>query len=131
MRTGSEPVTARSPLRMRFWLSLWGLIWTAAGTTAFAIAGRPGWALACGLLLLIVATDLIVVLRRIRQGPVFQPGRNDPPFPPGHGPSPVLEQDRERVRDLERHRLRRPDRRWYRHRDHRRDDGPHGATHEE
>lgn len=27
MRTGNEPVTARSPLRLRLWLSLWGLIW--------------------------------------------------------------------------------------------------------
>ncbi|WP_256966746.1 DUF6343 family protein, partial [Streptomyces caniscabiei] len=32
MRTGSEPTTARSPLRMRLWLSVWGLIWAIAGT---------------------------------------------------------------------------------------------------
>ncbi|MEV7865973.1 DUF6343 family protein [Streptomyces sp. NPDC088124] len=106
-RTGSEPVTARSALRMRFWLSLWGLVWTGLGTAAFAMAGRPGWAAACGVLVLIVAIDLAVVLRRIRQGPRFQPGRDVPPYPPGHGPNPVLPQDRERIRDLERHRMRR------------------------
>lgn len=125
MRTGSEPVTARSPLRMRWWLSLWGLVWTAVGTTGFAVAGRPGWALACGLLLLVVVTDLIVVRRRIRQGPAFQPGRDVPPYPPGHGPIRILAQDRERARDLERHRLGGR----HRHRDRGRDGGPHGAAH--
>ena len=106
MRTGSEPVTARSALRMRFWLSLWGLVWTALGTAAFAVAGRPGWAAACGVLVLIVATDLAVVLVRIRQGERFQPGRDVPPYPPEHAPYPTLTQDRERIRDLERHRNR-------------------------
>lgn len=96
MRTGSEPVTARSPLRMRFWLSVWGLIWTAFGTTAFALAGRFGWALACGVLLLIVATDLVLVLRHLRQGSRYQPGRDVPPYEPGrHGSDP----DRERSLD--------------------------------
>ncbi|MFJ2114134.1 DUF6343 family protein [Streptomyces sp. NPDC087850] len=104
MRTGNEPLTARSPLRMRFWLSLSGLFWAAGGTAVFALAGHPGWALACGLLLLVVLADLIVVRRRIRQGPRFQPGRDVPPYPPGHGPNVLLEQDRERKRDLARQR---------------------------
>lgn len=42
MRTGNEPLTARSPLRMRWWLSVWGLIWTAFGTIAFAFMRPPG-----------------------------------------------------------------------------------------
>ncbi|HEU4752402.1 MAG TPA: DUF6343 family protein, partial [Armatimonadota bacterium] len=69
MRTGSEPVTARSPLRMRFWLSVWGVVWTVAGTAAFALTGYPGWALACGILFLVVVADLLFVVRHIRQGP--------------------------------------------------------------
>ncbi|MDI3387328.1 DUF6343 family protein [Streptomyces sp. B-S-A8] len=85
MRTGSEPVTARSPLRMRFWLSLWGLIWATAGTIAFALAGRPGWAAACGVLWLIVTVDMTMVLRHIHQGPHYQPGRDVPPYEPDHG----------------------------------------------
>ncbi|MEU0396149.1 DUF6343 family protein [Streptomyces sp. NPDC006208] len=85
MRTGNEPITARSPLRLRFWLSLWGLIWAAGGTTAFALAGRPGWAAACGVLLVIVTVDLALVLRHIHQGPHYQPGRNIPPYEPDHG----------------------------------------------
>ncbi|MFD3918456.1 DUF6343 family protein [Streptomyces sp. NPDC058595] len=65
---------------MRWWLSVWGLIWTGFGTAAFAIAGRPGWAIACGVLLLIVATDFLVVVHRKRQGSRFQPGRDVPPY---------------------------------------------------
>ncbi len=96
MRTGNEPVTARSPLRMRFWLSVWGLIWTAFGTAAFAITAHFGWALACGVLMLIVATDLVLVVRHRRQGSRYQPGRDVPPYEPGtHGSDP----DRERSLD--------------------------------
>ena len=36
MRTGSEPATARSALRARFWLSVWGLVWAVFGTAAQA-----------------------------------------------------------------------------------------------
>ncbi|MFF3015126.1 DUF6343 family protein [Streptomyces sp. NPDC057939] len=82
MRSGNEPVTARSPLRLRFWLSLWGLIWAAAGTVAFALAARPGWAAACGVVALLAAVDLVVVTRHIRQGPHYQPGRDVPPYEP-------------------------------------------------
>ncbi|MEU1849059.1 DUF6343 family protein [Streptomyces sp. NPDC019990] len=82
MRTGSEPRTARSALRARLWLSVWGLVWALFGTAAFAIAGRAGWAVTCGVLLVVVTIDLAVVLRRIRQGPHFQPGRDIPPYGP-------------------------------------------------
>ncbi|GGY91750.1 hypothetical protein CP967_26160 [Streptomyces nitrosporeus] len=89
MRTGSEPSTARSPLRMRLWLSLWGVAWATFGLVAFWVAGRPGWAAACGVLLLLVAVDLLVVIRRIRQGPRYQPGRDVPPYdPPQDRPGP-------------------------------------------
>ncbi|MFF0447832.1 DUF6343 family protein [Streptomyces sp. NPDC004609] len=84
MRTGSEPITARSPLRMRFWLSVWGLIWTGAGTAIFAITSHPGWAVLCGVLLLIVIVDMIQIVRHIRQGPHYQPGREIPPYEPVH-----------------------------------------------
>ncbi|MFJ6250840.1 MULTISPECIES: DUF6343 family protein [unclassified Streptomyces] len=83
MRTGDEPVTARSPLRMRFWLSVWGLLWAAFGTIAFALVGRPGWAAACGVLFLVVLVDMVLVVRRMRQGPHWQPGRDVPPYGPG------------------------------------------------
>jgi Family of unknown function (DUF6343) len=82
MRTGSEPVTARSALRMRFWLSVWGLIWTAAGAAAFALADAPVFAGICAALALIALVDLVVIVRRMRQGPHFQPGPDIPPYEP-------------------------------------------------
>ncbi len=85
MRTGNEPVTARSPLRLRLWLSLWGLLWAAGGAVVFSLAGRPGWAAACGALALLAAVDLAVVIRHIRQGPHYQPGRDVPPYEPPPG----------------------------------------------
>ncbi|POX53340.1 hypothetical protein C3489_16055 [Streptomyces sp. Ru71] len=85
MRTGSEPTTARSALRMRFWLSVWGLIWAIAGTAGFALAGRPGWAAAFGVLWVVITVDMAVILRHMRQGPHFQPGPDIPPYrPPEH-----------------------------------------------
>ncbi|MCB5183137.1 DUF6343 family protein [Streptomyces antimicrobicus] len=85
MRSGNEPVTARSPLRLRVWLGVWGLLWAVGGTVAFALAGRPGWAAACGVLTLLVAADVVMVVRHIRQGPHWQPGPDVPPYePPDH-----------------------------------------------
>lgn len=84
MRTGSEPSTARSPLRMRLWLSVWAMVWGAFGLTAFVLTGQAGWATACGVLLLVVIADFCVVVRHIRQGPHFQPGPEIPPYEPVH-----------------------------------------------
>ncbi|MFE9727218.1 DUF6343 family protein [Streptomyces sp. NPDC005794] len=85
MRTGNEPSTARSPLRMRLWLSLWGMVWALFGLVAFVATGRAGWAAACGVLLVITVTDLCVVVHRLRQGPHYQPGRDIPPYEPDRG----------------------------------------------
>ncbi|MBC2905826.1 DUF6343 family protein [Streptomyces cupreus] len=82
MRTGSEPTTARSALRTRFWLSVWGLVWAVFGTAAFALAGRTGWAVACGVLALVAALDMFFIVRHIRQGPHYQPGPDVPPYNP-------------------------------------------------
>lgn len=81
-RTGDEPAHARSPLRMRFWLALWGLLWMIAGTIGFAAIGYPGWAAACAALGAATAIDLMLVIRHIRQGPHYQPGREIPPYHP-------------------------------------------------
>ncbi|MCX5523408.1 DUF6343 family protein [Streptomyces bobili] len=82
MRTGSEPVTARSALRMRLWLSVWGLLWAIFGTVAFTLVGRPGWAVACGVLWLVVTVDLSMILKHLREGPHYQPGPGIPPYRP-------------------------------------------------
>ncbi|MFJ1895573.1 MULTISPECIES: DUF6343 family protein [unclassified Streptomyces] len=41
VRTGGEPTTARSSLRLRLGLSLWGLAWAVFGLTASTLTGRP------------------------------------------------------------------------------------------
>ncbi|MEU0284331.1 MULTISPECIES: DUF6343 family protein [Streptomyces] len=79
-RTGTEPVTARSPLRLRLLLSCVFLPLFVAGTVLFGVwAARsdsgdspgPGplvlLAVVCGVLALTAALDLAVVLRRLRQ----------------------------------------------------------------
>ncbi|MFH8406237.1 DUF6343 family protein [Streptomyces sp. NPDC018019] len=85
MRTGNEPLQARSPLKMRCGLALWGMLWAAMGTVAFVVAGRPGWAAACAVVAVLAATDLAIVVRHIHQGPHYQPGKDIPPYEPGHG----------------------------------------------
>ncbi|MEV0369580.1 DUF6343 family protein [Streptomyces sp. NPDC050636] len=85
MRTGNEPLQARSPLRMRCGLALFGLLWAIAGTVAFVMAGRPEWAAACAALAAVAVTDLAMVIRHMRQGPHYQPGRDIPPYEPDRG----------------------------------------------
>ncbi|MGP4004188.1 DUF6343 family protein [Streptomyces sp. 8N706] len=82
MRTGSEPSEARSPLRLRMGLAAWGLLWALAGTVIFAELSRIGWAVACGVIALLAAVDVVVVAHRMHQGPHWQPGRNIPPYRP-------------------------------------------------
>lgn len=81
-RTGSEPRTARSALRLRLGLTVFGLVWAIAGTVAFSSTGRQGWAIFCGVIALIAVVNLSVIVHRIRQGPHWQPGRGIPPYRP-------------------------------------------------
>lgn len=82
IRSGDEPVHARSPLRMRFWLALWGTLWMIAGTVFFVAVNQPVWAGVTAALALITAIDIAVVVRHIRQGSRFQPGPEVPPYEP-------------------------------------------------
>ncbi|MFI8202994.1 DUF6343 family protein [Streptomyces sp. NPDC085937] len=79
-RTGTEPVTARSPLKLRLLLASVFLPLFVAGTVLFGVwAARsdsgdsPGTgplvllAVVCGVLALTAALDLAVVLRRLRR----------------------------------------------------------------
>lgn len=77
--SGTEPVTARSDLKLRFLLAVTFLPLFAAATVAFSVwaaraddGDRPGpgvlmmLAVFCGLLAAIAAVDLVVVARRRR-----------------------------------------------------------------
>ncbi|MFD4655507.1 DUF6343 family protein [Kitasatospora sp. NPDC058444] len=78
-RSGTEPATARSDLKLRYLLSLTFTPLFALATVGFALwaaaspaDGAPsrgtltGFAVACGLLTLFAAVDLVVVIRRRR-----------------------------------------------------------------
>ncbi|MFI0352107.1 DUF6343 family protein [Actinomadura sp. 9N407] len=69
---GTEPLTARSPLRLRALLSGFALVVSVAAAVVFTVvAGRGGpgsWAAAgiCAVVALIALADLIVIARRAR-----------------------------------------------------------------
>ncbi|MFJ9770939.1 DUF6343 family protein [Kitasatospora sp. NPDC101157] len=78
-RSGTEPATARSDLRLRYLLSLVFTPLFALGTVGFAlwaastpVDGAPsrgtltGFAIALGLITLFAVVDLVVVIRRRR-----------------------------------------------------------------
>jgi hypothetical protein len=91
IRSGDEPLHARSPLRLRLGLALVGLANGIAGTIVFALLHSPPLV---GLFLVLCAVALInvaVVAHRIRQGPHYQPGPGVPPYRPvesGDAPEP-------------------------------------------
>ncbi len=85
-RSGDEPMQARSPLRLRLSLAVFGLVVAAAGVALWSAEGRTVLALLFAVAGVIALVDAAVVVRRIRQGPHFQPGRDVPPYRPVDGP---------------------------------------------
>ncbi|MCZ4121999.1 DUF6343 family protein [Streptomyces sp. H39-S7] len=94
MRTGSEPLTARSALRLRLGLAVFGLVWAVGGAVGFAVAGHPEWAVALAVVAAVAAADILLVGRHMRQGPHYQPGRDIPPYRPVGGGDYHLRQHR-------------------------------------
>jgi hypothetical protein len=64
-RFGFPP--ARSALRLRLILVLFGLVVTIAPTVVFAVYGPVVLAVLFGLLVLVTVVDLVVIIRRIRR----------------------------------------------------------------
>ncbi|WP_405589556.1 DUF6343 family protein [Streptomyces sp. NBC_01190] len=81
-RSGSEPIQARSPLRLRLGLAIFGVVWAAGAAVGFAFADQPGWAGLLAAISAIALADVALVVRRMRQGARYQPGRNVPPYRP-------------------------------------------------
>lgn len=78
-RTGDEPTHARSPLRARLLLAFVGLANGLLGIGIFGFWLRTVPFLAIfAALTLIALVNIVVVLKRIRQGPHFQPGPDVP-----------------------------------------------------
>ncbi|MEY9931604.1 hypothetical protein ABH926_006253 [Catenulispora sp. GP43] len=86
IRSGDEPMHARSPLRMRLVLALIGLANAIAGAVFFATEHATGFVLACTVFGLLVVADIGVILIHIRQGPNWQPGQDIPPYRPVETP---------------------------------------------
>ena len=82
-RTGDEPMHARSALRSRLALALFGLADGLAGIGIFGFWLRTLPFLVLSAILAAVAlVNVLVVLVRMRQGAHFQPGREVPPYRP-------------------------------------------------
>lgn len=79
-RSGNEPSTARSPLRLRLLLALFGVALGAAGLAVGLALRNPVIVLGSAATLLVAVVDVAIVLRRLRQGPHYQPGRDVPPY---------------------------------------------------
>lgn len=82
MRSGNEPMTARSPLRLRLGLAIFGSLASAALAIVFGLVGYTGLVIVFAVIAVIACVNIAVVIVRIRQGPRFQPGRDVPPLPP-------------------------------------------------
>jgi hypothetical protein len=81
-RSGDEPAHARSPLGLRLGLATFGLVCGIVGVLLFA--GTEEWPVV-GLFAVVgvvAAVDAGVVIKRIRQGPHWQPGPDVPPYRP-------------------------------------------------
>jgi len=79
---------ARSPLRMRLTMALIGLASAVGGVVFFTTQHATGFVVACAVIGVLALADAGVVVRHIRQGPHWQPGRDIPPYRPVEGPAP-------------------------------------------
>lgn len=82
VRSGDEPSHARSPLRLRLGLAVIGLANGLAGIIVFDLLGSAPLMWLFAAIALLAAVNIAVVLRRIAQGPHYQPGPSIPPYRP-------------------------------------------------
>ena len=104
IRSGDEPMHARSPLRMRLTMALIGVASAVGGVIFFATQHAVGFIVFCAVIGIAALVDALVVARHIRQGPHWQPGRDIPPYRPVEGQreqqaqgSPLSQHTREQV----------------------------------
>jgi hypothetical protein len=89
IRSGDEPSHARSALRMRLWLTVFGLANAVAGVIVFYLLGSVPYVIGFIVFGLVSLVNLVVVARHLRQGPHYQPGRTIPPYRPVDDYQPV------------------------------------------
>lgn len=81
-RTGDEPMHARSALGLRLALTLAGFACWALAAVIMLSAGERMLALVFGLVAVVAAVNAGFVVRRLRQGPHWQPTPATPPYRP-------------------------------------------------
>jgi drug/metabolite transporter (DMT)-like permease len=74
-RSGDEPMHARSPLRLRLGLAVFGAACGVVGVLLFAFTGHPPLVVLFAVLGVVAVVDAAVVARHIRQGPDVPPYR--------------------------------------------------------
>jgi Family of unknown function (DUF6343)/Protein of unknown function (DUF3099) len=91
IRSGDEPSHARSPLRLRLWLTVVGIANAVAGVILFALLGSVPLVIAFAVLGVVALINFAIVVRHLRQGAHYQPGRAVPPYRPVEEPAPARE----------------------------------------
>src|SRR5215469_5082309 len=81
LRSGNEPMTARSPLRLRLGLAIFGAVAAAAAAVGLGVTGHTGLTILFAVVAAVACANIAVIVVRIRQGPRYQPGRDVPPLP--------------------------------------------------
>jgi hypothetical protein len=104
IRSGDEPMHARSPLRMRLTMALIGVVSAIGGVVFFLTQHATGFVVFCAVIGALALADALVVTHHIRQGPHWQPGRDIPPYHPVEEPelrplprAPLSQRTREQV----------------------------------
>lgn len=82
MRSGDEPIHARSPLRLRLALAGFGLVSALVAAAVVAPVAPTAVVILFLAVALLAVVDLVVVCRQIRRGAHFQPGPEVPPYRP-------------------------------------------------
>jgi len=82
VRSGDEPLHARSPLRLRMILALTGLANGIAGIIVFLLLHSTPLVVLFALVFVGSLVNIAVVAHRIHQGPHYQPGPGIPPYRP-------------------------------------------------
>lgn len=102
VRTGNEPMTARSALRLRLGLAIFGAVACAAAAIVLGVLGHAGWAIGLGVVAFVACVNVGVVVARIKQEPHYPPG---PDIPPYEAPRPVEQRPPHPLRRVTRKRL--------------------------
>jgi Family of unknown function (DUF6343)/Protein of unknown function (DUF3099) len=82
VRSGDEPLHARSALRLRLVLAVVGGVGAAALAVRWWALGEPIWAAGAAAVTAVAILNVVLVAARQRSGAHYQPGPDVPPYRP-------------------------------------------------